>query len=103
MDCSPQSEPKQGFVSFESTPTNEISPVDSYKTTLSKCCIDPLRPPLLSEGGNPSQRAKSHIPTYQDVADLRCSVSRVMLEFLTNFQLTGGQISSGDNFRPTAQ
>ena len=27
------------------TPANEISLVDSSKKTLSKCCVDPLRPP----------------------------------------------------------
>jgi len=31
------------------TPANEISFLDSYKKTLSKCCNDPLRPPLFSE------------------------------------------------------
>ena len=48
---STQSEPKQGFVLFELTPANEISLVDSYTKTLSKCCIDPLRPPVFSETG----------------------------------------------------
>jgi hypothetical protein len=62
MDCSPQSEPKQGFVSFESTPTNEISPVDSYKRTLSTCCVDPLRPPDLSECGFSTHSSDFHIP-----------------------------------------
>ena len=33
---------------FESTLANEISLVDSYKKTSSKCCNDPLRPPDLS-------------------------------------------------------
>ena len=39
----------RAFVLFELTPANEISLLDSYKKTLSKCCNDPLRPPLLSE------------------------------------------------------
>jgi hypothetical protein len=39
------------FVLFELTPANEISFLDSYKKTLSKCCIDPSRPALLSETG----------------------------------------------------
>src|SRR5579864_9365346 len=42
---STQSEPKQGSVLFESMLANEISLVDSYKKSSSKCCIDPLRPP----------------------------------------------------------
>ncbi len=33
------------FVLFELMPANEISFLGSYKKTLSKCCIDPLRPP----------------------------------------------------------
>ena len=41
----------RAFVWFELTPANEISFLDPYKKTLSKCCIDPLRPPLLSECG----------------------------------------------------
>jgi hypothetical protein len=45
---STQSKPKQGFAMFELRPTNEISLVDSCKETLSKCCIDPLRPPDFS-------------------------------------------------------
>jgi hypothetical protein len=49
MYGSTQSKPKQGFVSFESVPSIEISLAGSYKKTLSKCCIDPLRPPALSE------------------------------------------------------
>ena len=32
--------PKQSFVTFELTPANEISGVDSFKKTLSKCCIE---------------------------------------------------------------
>jgi hypothetical protein len=43
-----QSEPKQGSVPFESTLANEITLVDSYKKTSSKCCNDPLRPPRFS-------------------------------------------------------
>jgi hypothetical protein len=43
-----QSELKQGFALFEMTPTNEISPADTGKKILSKCCIDPLRPPAFS-------------------------------------------------------
>jgi len=42
----------RAFVLFELAPTNEFSFLDSYKQTLSKCCFDPLRPPLLSECGN---------------------------------------------------
>jgi formate hydrogenlyase transcriptional activator len=33
---------------FELTPANEISLLDTCKRTLSKCCVDPLRPPRLS-------------------------------------------------------
>jgi hypothetical protein len=36
--------PKQGGVLFEKMLANEISLVDSYKKTSSKCCIDSLRP-----------------------------------------------------------
>jgi hypothetical protein len=36
---------------FELTPANEISLVDSSNKTLSKCCIDPLRPPDFSGCG----------------------------------------------------
>jgi hypothetical protein len=36
------------FDLFELKPANEISFLDSYKKTLSKCCVDPLRPPRLS-------------------------------------------------------
>src|SRR6202521_518632 len=49
-----QLKPKQGSVLFESTLANVISLVDSYKRTSSKCCIDPLRPPVLSECGPPA-------------------------------------------------
>jgi hypothetical protein len=49
---SPPSEPKQGFALFELTPANEISPADTYRRTLSKCCIDPLRPPDISGLGD---------------------------------------------------
>jgi hypothetical protein len=38
--CSTQSEPKQGFVLFELTRANEISLSDSYKKSLSECCIN---------------------------------------------------------------
>jgi len=41
----------RAFDLFELTPANEIAFLDSYKKTLSKCCIDPLRPPSLSECG----------------------------------------------------
>ena len=41
----------RAFVLFELTPANEISLLDPYERTLGKCCIDPLRPPLLSECG----------------------------------------------------
>src|ERR1700757_1978257 len=34
---------------FELTPANKICLLDSYKKTLSKCCVDPLRPPRLDE------------------------------------------------------
>jgi hypothetical protein len=57
---SPQSEPKQGFALFELTPANEISPADTYQKTLSKCCIDPLRPPRLSECG-PDHLVLTHV------------------------------------------
>ena len=40
----------RAFVLSELTPANEISFLDSYKKTLSKCCNDPLRPPRLSDG-----------------------------------------------------
>ena len=43
-----QSESKRGFILIELTPANEISLVDSYTKTLSKCCVDPLKPPRLS-------------------------------------------------------
>jgi len=39
----------RAFVLFELTATNEISLLDPYESTLGKCCVDPLRPPLLSE------------------------------------------------------
>jgi hypothetical protein len=42
-------EAKQSFVSIEATPANEISLVDSFKKTLGKCCIDPLRGPSQKE------------------------------------------------------
>jgi hypothetical protein len=42
----------RAFDLFELTPANEISFLDSYKKTLSKCCIDPLRPPGFSECGD---------------------------------------------------
>jgi hypothetical protein len=42
----------RAFVLFEFTPANEINFLDFYKKTLSKCCIDPLRPPDLSGLGN---------------------------------------------------
>jgi hypothetical protein len=38
----------RAFDLFELTPANEISFLDSYKKTLSKCCIDSLRPPDFS-------------------------------------------------------
>src|ERR1700693_1490904 len=41
----------RAFVLFELTPANEISLLDPYERTLGKCCVDPLRPPLLSECG----------------------------------------------------
>jgi hypothetical protein len=41
----------RAFVLFELTPANKISFLDSYKKPLRKCCIDPLRPPALSECG----------------------------------------------------
>jgi hypothetical protein len=41
----------RAFVLSELTPANEISFLNSYKKTLSKCCNDPLRPPRLSECG----------------------------------------------------
>jgi len=43
-----QSELKQDSVLFESALANEISLVDTYKKTSSKCCVDPLNPPRLS-------------------------------------------------------
>jgi hypothetical protein len=42
---------KQGFISIESTPANEIRLEESYKKTLSKCCIALLRPPPLPGAG----------------------------------------------------
>ena len=48
---STQSEPKQGSVLFESTLAYEISLLDSYKKTSSKCCIDRLSRQGLSEYG----------------------------------------------------
>ena len=41
----------RAFVLFKFTPENEISFLDSYEKTLSKCCNDPLRPPGLPECG----------------------------------------------------
>jgi hypothetical protein len=41
----------RAFVLSGLTPANEISFLDSYKKTLSKCCNDPLRPPRLSGVG----------------------------------------------------
>jgi hypothetical protein len=44
----------RAFVLSELTPANEISFLDFYKKTLSKCCNDPLRPPRFSGlGGKP--------------------------------------------------
>jgi hypothetical protein len=37
----------RAFDLFELRPANEISSLDSYKKTLSKRCVDPLRPPDL--------------------------------------------------------
>jgi len=48
------------FDLFELKPANEISFLDSYKKTLSKCCVDPLRPPDLSGVG-----AYCHSPARQ--------------------------------------
>src|SRR6202049_2178735 len=44
----------RAFVLFELTATNEISLLDPYERTLGKCCVDPLRPPRLSECGKPT-------------------------------------------------
>src|ERR1700680_2937254 len=41
----------RAFVLFELTPANEISLLDPYERTLGKCCVDPLRAPVLSECG----------------------------------------------------
>jgi hypothetical protein len=38
----------RAFDLFELRPANEISFLDSYKKTLSKCYVDPLRPPDFS-------------------------------------------------------
>jgi hypothetical protein len=36
----------RAFVLIALTPASEISLVDSYNKTLSKCCIEPLSPPF---------------------------------------------------------
>jgi hypothetical protein len=41
----------RAFDLLELTPANEISIRGNKKKTLSKCCVDPLRPPGLSEYG----------------------------------------------------
>ena len=38
----------RAFDLFELRSANKISFLDSYKKTLSKCCVDPLRPPDFS-------------------------------------------------------
>jgi hypothetical protein len=47
----------RAFVLSGLTPANEISFLDSYKKTLSKCCNDPLRPPRFSGLGPDLGRA----------------------------------------------
>jgi len=75
---STQSEPKQGFVWFESAPANEISLVDSYKKTLSKCCIDTLRPPGLSECGEHSRSEDYAKPRLTDIIQPRKELTTEM-------------------------
>jgi hypothetical protein len=45
-----QSEAIQGFCLFDLMSANKISLLDSCNRTLSKCCIDALRPPRFSDG-----------------------------------------------------
>jgi hypothetical protein len=52
----------RAFDLFELTPATEIRFLDSHKKTLSKCCIDPLRPPAFSETGF---LRSDEIPTYR--------------------------------------
>jgi hypothetical protein len=62
----------RAFDLFELTPANEINFLDSYKKTLSKCCIDPLRPPNFTgtiRGGNVIHPAAS--------ASVACSEGRI--------------------------
>jgi hypothetical protein len=51
----------------------------------------------VSTNSGKRSRSVSEKRTYRDVADLRSRVSRVILEFHTNFQFTGGQILSEHN------
>ena len=44
--------PKQGSVFFESALSNEFSHETTADWTSGRCCVDPLRPPLLSPNGN---------------------------------------------------
>jgi hypothetical protein len=84
----PQSESKQGFVSFESTPANEISFVDYYKKTLSKRCVDPLRPPAIPVSAlrdlqaNEIRLAALEVPSGIDsdtAAAIRVSIDRAFI------------------------
>jgi hypothetical protein len=66
----------RAFVLSELAPANEISFLDSYKKTLSKCCNDPLRPPRLSGLGHQNPRwarcaGKFVVPSVGEAYDAR--------------------------------
>jgi hypothetical protein len=50
----------RALVLFELTPANKISFLDSYKKTLSNCCIDLLRPPRFSGLGQSHRVEGTH-------------------------------------------
>jgi hypothetical protein len=67
----------RAFDLFELTPANEISFLDSYRKTLSKCCVDPLRPPHFSGTGLLGATASFPKRVYRDVVPNRALFNRL--------------------------
>ena len=74
------------FVLFELTSANKISFLDSYKKPLRKYCIDPLRPPGLSECGFLVRQ--SHVFSLRIIAELgRSEGEGLMLAYRVSVEI----------------
>jgi hypothetical protein len=64
---------RDNFAKSRETAANEIGSLDPHNKTLSKCCIDPLRPPdLLGRGMPPDGLVDPHFQVNMKIHSLTC-------------------------------